>query len=100
MRISDWSSDVCSSDLNPKPDRPCASKIITRLKSITSPKSTGSVPAQAGSVEFGAVGKDFAVIHVIQAYHPFLVPEYAGRHRVNLAEFAAHVRREIGRAHV
>src|SRR3546814_6850185 len=37
MLISDWSSDVCSSDLTTSPALPCDVIIVTAVKSLPSP---------------------------------------------------------------
>src|SRR3546814_11313398 len=62
MRISDWSSDVCSSDLACDPAQPTAPAADTTpsetqaAPAITHPKGTGTVTAidtAAGKITFG-----------------------------------------------
>src|SRR3546814_12524313 len=54
MRISDWSSDVCSSDLIEPPDQPHQQRIVGHLPCAPHPRAGGRVEAEAPGVD--AVG--------------------------------------------
>src|SRR3546814_1467538 len=58
MRISDWSSDVCSSDLQAGGDRryPFARGELARIGGVENPAVRGLRPVERAQDEFGGVG--------------------------------------------
>src|SRR3546814_12101222 len=58
MRISDWSSDVCSSDIQAGGDRryPFARGELARIGGVETPAVRGLRPVERAQDEFGGVG--------------------------------------------
>src|SRR3546814_20849087 len=73
MRISDWSSDVCSSDLQGSPEGDSQINVYGTLPTDLSglpdgPKIEGFISARNGnSVQITSVGGTNTVVHVIAA---------------------------------
>src|SRR3546814_8116790 len=70
MRISDWSSDVCSSDLSPNPETSQPAPIETP------PPAPVETPPPAGEVEDGARAAEAPAVPAMPAEQYMGVPEY------------------------
>src|SRR3546814_4695944 len=117
MRISDWSSDVCSSDLQGAPDE---STIKDTANSVTEPFDGKEVPAKLLEVQgdpysLAGLGKSAAIIGEVNELDAVLGPdvndqvdkyrakkreETAGRVAGMVAGRIILFRGQIGRAHV
>src|SRR3546814_13695306 len=101
MRISDWSSDVCSSDLQGAPDE---STIKDTANSVTEPFDGKEVPAKLLEVQgdpysLAGLGKCAAIIGEVNELDAVLGPdvnEQVDKDRAKKREETAG--REIGRA--
>src|SRR3546814_8425142 len=102
MRISDWSSDVCSSDLSDSPmrDHPLTPMRDINLLRVLQRQSRGRVGlVPFASVEAGAAAISAALDVAESAGHRLMIVDaVSDRH---LREIGAAVAdRQIGRAHV
>src|SRR3546814_7572734 len=101
MRISDWSSDVCSSDLNPEPQTPSPVALGSRFRGSTGRAFMASLSALA--LAACAVGPDYvAPVPPAASSGPFIAADTPAVSTDPVAEnwWRLYDDPEIGRAHV
>src|SRR3546814_7788754 len=91
MRISDWSSDVCSSDLLVPPGA------VRFGKTVEEDQRRRVLRPHIDGVEFDSGCKNYPPLLEIARHHPLLP---ASRSRAKVARFSFAGKQEIGRAHV